>query len=62
MHKSKKQSYVVYKCDYHIVWVPKYRFRILTGEIGILMAKDIRMYSEWLSCEIVELNVRPDHI
>jgi len=26
------------------------------------MAKDIRMYSEWLSCEIVELNVRPDHI
>ena len=31
MSKYKKQSHVIYKCDYHIVWVPKYRFRILTG-------------------------------
>lgn len=62
MSKYKKQSHVVYKCDYHIVWVPKYRFRIMTGEIGLLMEKDIRMYSEWLGCEIVELNVQVDHV
>ena len=62
MSKYKKQSHVVYKCDYHIVWVPKYRFRILTGEVGKLMDKDIRMYSEWLGCEISELNVRVDHV
>ena len=62
MSKYRKQSHVVYKCDYHIVWVPKYRFRILTGEVGKLMEKDIRMYSEWLGCEIVELNVQSDHV
>ncbi|MBX9784321.1 MAG: transposase [Chitinophagaceae bacterium] len=56
MSKYKKQSHVVCKCDYHIVWVPKYRFRILTGEVGRLMATDIRMYSEWLGCEIIKLN------
>ena len=62
MSKYKKQSHVVYKCDYHIVWVPKYRFRILTGEIGVTVDKDIRVMSEWLGCEVVELNVRMDHV
>ena len=62
MSKYKKQSHVVYKCDYHIVWVPKYRFRILTGEIAKIMDQDIRMLSEWLGCEIIELNVQLDHI
>ena len=62
MSKYKKQSHVVYKCDYHIVWVPKYRFRILTGEVGKMMERDIGMYSEWLGCEITELNVRVDHV
>ena len=62
MSKYKKQSHVVYKCDYHIVWVPKYRFRILTAEIGKMVDKDIRMQSEYLGCEIAELNVRTDHV
>lgn len=26
------------------------------------MARGIRLYSEWLGCEIVELNVQPDHV
>ena len=37
MGKYKKLSHVVYKCEYHIVWAPKYRFRILTGEIKKLV-------------------------
>jgi hypothetical protein len=40
-------SHVIYKYDYHIVWVPKYRFRILTGQIKLLMESDIRMLCEW---------------
>lgn len=62
MSKYKKQSHVVYKCDYHIVWVPKYRYRILTGEIGVTVDKDIRVMSEWLGCEVIELNVQIDHV
>jgi len=57
MSKYKKQSHVFYQCDYHIVWVPKHRFRILTGQVKTLMEKDIRMYSEWVGSEIIELNV-----
>ena len=62
MSNYKKLSHVVYKCDYHIVWVPKYRFRILTGQIKTLVEGDIRMLCEWKGCEVEELNVQIDHI
>jgi len=42
--------------------VPKYRFRILTGEIGKTVDTDVRKLSEWMGCEVVELNVQKDHI
>ena len=62
MSKYKKLSHVIYKCDYHIVWVPKYRLRILTGTIRDSVDRDIRMLCEWKNSEVVELNVREDHI
>ena len=62
MSKYKKLSHAIYYCTYHVVWVPKYRYRVLTGGIKELMERDIRGMSEWLGCEIVELNVREDHV
>ena len=62
MSKYKKLSHVVYKCDYHIVWVPKYRLRILKGEIKDLVEDDIKKLCEWKKCEVIELNVQEDHI
>ena len=62
MSKYKKQSHVVWKCDYHIVWTPKYRFRILEGLVKEMVEKDIRMLSEWKDCEVEELNVQKDQI
>lgn len=62
MSKYKKLSHVVYKCDYHIVWVPKYRFRILKEAIKDLVANDIRMLCEWKGCEVEELNIQEDHV
>lgn len=62
MSKYRKLSHVVYKCDYHIVWVPKYRFRILKGAIRELVDHDIRMLCEWKECVVGELNVQDDHI
>ena len=62
MGKYKKLSHVIYKCDYHIVWVPKYRFRVLTGEIKHLVEEDLRMLCEWKECDIQELSIQSDHI
>ena len=60
--KYRKLSHVVYKCDYHIVWTPKYRYRVLFGEIKRLVEKDLRMLCEWKGVEIIEMNVQIDHI
>ena len=62
MGKYKHQSHVVWQCNYHIVFCPKYRFRVLTGIVKELVEHDIRMLCEWKGCEIEELSVQPDHV
>jgi putative transposase len=34
----------------------------LTGEVGRMADQDIRKLSEWLGCEVIELNVQSDHV
>ena len=62
MGKYKRQSHVIWQCTYHIVWCPKYRFRVLTGIVKDLVEHDIKMLAEWKGSEVLELNVQPDHI
>ena len=62
MSKYKKLSHAIYYCVYHIVWVPKYRYRVLSGAIKESVERDIRGMSEWLGCEVEELNVQEDHV
>ena len=62
MSRFKRLSHVIYRCTYHIVWTPKYRFRILEGLVKELLIKDIQMLAEWQSCEIIEMNIQIDHI
>ncbi len=62
MSKYKKLSHVIYRCDYHIVWTPKYRFRVLEGLVKQQISEDIAMLLEWKGCEKKELNIQKDHI
>jgi len=62
MGKYRKLTHVVYKCEYHIVWVPKYRFRILTGEIKAMVEQDIRQICQWKDVVIEEMSIQEDHI
>jgi len=62
MSRFQKLSHVIWHCQYHIVWVPKYRYKVLKGKIGEEVRKTIIVQSERLGCEIVELNVQVDHV
>ena len=62
MSNFKKLSHVIYRCTYHIVWTPKYRFRVLEGMVKDLLSKDIPMLLEWKSSELIEMNIQIDHI
>ncbi len=58
MTKWKKLSHTIYQCKYHIVWCPKYRYRILKGQVAEFVEQTLRMLCEWRSIEILEMNVK----
>jgi putative transposase len=60
--RFKKLTHVLWHSHYHIVWTPKYRYRILKGQVKEAVDNCIRTFSGWLDCEIVEMNVQDDHI
>ena len=62
MSRFRKLSHTIWHCQYHIVWVPKYRHRILTGSVGDEVGNCIRAFSEQKEIEIIEMNVQPDHV
>jgi len=62
MSRFSKLSHVLWHCQYHIIWVAKYRYRVLTGDVGFQVMKTVRVFAERLGCEIVELNVQADHV
>ena len=62
MKDFKRLAHAVWQCKYHIVWCPKYRFRILKGEVGESVRVIIKQLCEWKKVEILEGNVQADHI
>jgi putative transposase len=62
MSRFRKLSHTIWHCHYHIVWTPKYRYRILTGEVKQEVEQCIRSFSEYLKCELEEPNIQPDHV
>jgi len=62
MAKYRKLTHTVYCCEYHIVWVPKYRYRILKGAVKDFLDDKICQISEWKGVEVIELVIQEDHI
>ncbi|MBS1986841.1 IS200/IS605 family transposase [Candidatus Dependentiae bacterium] len=62
MSRFKKLTHSIWHCHYHVVWTPKYRYRVLTGKVKKSVENLIRIFSEKLDCTIVEMNVQIDHI
>ncbi len=62
MSRYESASHVFYRCQYHIVWTPKYRYKILTGNVGKELYRSIYVYCSMKKCTVVELNVQIDHV
>ena len=62
MSRFSKLSHVIWHYQYHIVWVSKYRYRILQDQVAFELGKSIRVYSEMLGCKLIELNIQSDHV
>jgi putative transposase len=62
MSRFRKLAQTLWHCQYHIVWAPKYRYKVLQGEIAREAEYCVRGFSEQLSCEINEFNIQKDHV
>ena len=62
MSRFKKLSHSIWHCQYHVVWTPKYRYRVLDGSVKQEVGSCIRAFSEQKKCEVVELNIQIDHV
>ena len=62
MSRFKKLSHTIWHCQYHVVWTPKYRYRVLDGTVKQEVGNCIRAFSEQKKCDVIELNVQIDHV
>lgn len=57
-----KSSHAVYDIKYHIIWVTKYRYKILGGEISKRLRELVRQGCEARNITIVQGSIGRDHV
>jgi len=55
-------SHSKYRLMYHLVWIPKYRKRILEGAVKSRLEELFRQCAEMNDWTIEELNIQKDHV
>lgn len=53
---------VVYNCQYHVIWCPKYRRSVLTDGVESRLQDIIQHVCDERQAQIIELEVMPDHV
>lgn len=62
MKDFNKLAHAVWEYKYHLIGCPKYRFRILSGDLANTLRDSIRQLCEWRNLEIIAGNIQKDHI
>ena len=60
--RYKSNNNIVCSCKYHVVWRPKYRRNVLTGEIEVRLKELILETAAGINAEVIEMEVMPDHV
>ncbi len=58
----RRGSHTKYKIEYHFVWVTKYRYHMLTGELALRVRELVRQICERLEIQILRGVVSKDHV
>ena len=62
MDDYKRLSHSVWECKYHVVFIPKYRRKVLFGQLRGELGKVIRTLARQKECEVEECHLLPDHV
>lgn len=62
MHDWESLSHVRWDCKYHVVLVPKYRKRVIYGQVKRELGEILRDLARQKGIEIEEGQLMPDHV
>ena len=62
MENYRKTSHSLYDCKYHIVWITKYRKKVLLGLVAERVRELIRQICKEHDVEIIKGHVSKDHV
>jgi putative transposase len=62
MEGYRKSAQATLRCEYHFVWVPKYRYQVLVAEIKSRLKEILLELCEWLDMSIIEGAIASDHM
>lgn len=57
-----KTRYSIYNLNYHIVWIPKYRRKLFTGQMELRLGEIIRESCIRNNISVLALEIMPGHI
>ena len=55
-------SHCKYNINYHIIWIPKYRKKLLVGKVAEVLRTIINGQCEQIKADVLALEIMPDHI
>lgn len=58
----KNNKNIIYSCKYHVVWCPKYRSKVLVGDVEVRLKALVFKISNELKSEVIEVETDTDHI
>jgi putative transposase len=53
---------IVYSCQYHVLFCPKYRRKVLTDEVAARMQELVLAKQTEYGYTVIEMAVKPDHV
>ena len=61
--ETRRQAHCVYRCQYHVAWITRYRYKVLTrGVARYLEIKLDEVRKSYPEIEFIERNIQPDHV
>ena len=61
-HRWKHSNTTVHNLGYHLIWCPKYRRKILIGNVKKHLKQLLQEKSKEIKVEIIEMKIMPDHV
>jgi len=55
-------SHSVWDCKYHVVFIPKYRKKVLFGELRPRLGEVFRTLAKQKECQVIEGHLMADHV